>query len=61
MSMDLAALNMTEGELAPATAVGGQATVIRPPRGWELINARELWHYRELLCYLTWRDVKVRY
>lgn len=37
------------------------ATVIRPPRGWQLINARELWQYRELLCFLTWRDVKVRY
>lgn len=61
MSMDLAALNMAECELAPALAVGGQATVIRPPRGWQLINARELWHYRELLYFLTWRDVKVRY
>lgn len=40
---------------------GGHATVIRPSRGWQLINARELWQYRELLGFLTWRDVKVRY
>jgi lipopolysaccharide transport system permease protein len=36
-------------------------TVIVPPRGWELINVRELWQYRELLFFFTWRDVKVRY
>jgi len=36
-------------------------TIIRPPTGWRLINARELWRYRELLYFLTWRDVKVRY
>src|SRR5579864_8436127 len=36
-------------------------TVIRPPRGWQLINFRELWRFRELLYFLTWRDVKVRY
>src|SRR4051812_41368760 len=36
-------------------------TTIDPPSGWQLINARELWRYRELLFFLTWRDVKVRY
>src|SRR5438045_450644 len=36
-------------------------TAIRPPRGWQLINARELWRYRELVYFLAWRDVKVRY
>jgi len=36
-------------------------TVIRPSRGWVPINLRELWHYRELLFFLTWRDLKVRY
>ncbi len=38
-----------------------QRTVILPPRGWQLINARELWQFRELLFFLVWRDVKVRY
>jgi lipopolysaccharide transport system permease protein len=34
---------------------------IRPARGWELPDLRELWSYRELLYFLVWRDVKVRY
>jgi len=36
-------------------------TVIRPRRGWQAIDFGELWRYRELLYFLTWRDVKVRY
>ncbi len=35
--------------------------VIRPPRGWWSINWAEIWRYRELLFFLAWRDVKVRY
>ena len=34
---------------------------IRPPNGWISIGLRELWEYRELLYFLTWRDIKVRY
>jgi lipopolysaccharide transport system permease protein len=36
-------------------------TVIEPPRGWQVIDLREIWRYRELLYFLAWRDVKVRY
>src|SRR5215211_368840 len=36
-------------------------TVIEPPTGWQLVNVAELWRYRELLGFLIWRDVKVRY
>ena len=36
-------------------------TVIRPQRGWRLIDLRELWFFRELQYFLVWRDVKVRY
>jgi lipopolysaccharide transport system permease protein len=35
--------------------------LIEPARGWQLINVRELWQFRELLFFLAWRDVKVRY
>jgi lipopolysaccharide transport system permease protein len=35
--------------------------VIQPSRGWKLVSFRDLWAYRELLFFLTWRDVKVRY
>ena len=34
---------------------------IRPSSNWTSINLRELWEYRELLYFLVWRDVKVRY
>jgi lipopolysaccharide transport system permease protein len=36
-------------------------TVIRPARGWVSIGLGELWTYRELLGFLAWRDIKVRY
>ena len=36
-------------------------TVIEPRHGWRLIDFREIWRYRELLFFLAWRDVKVRY
>lgn len=35
--------------------------IIRPPGGWTAIGLKELWEYRELLYFLTWRDIKVRY
>src|SRR3984893_3101915 len=38
------------------------ATVrIEPPRGWLELRLGEVWQYRELLYFLVWRDVKVRY
>jgi lipopolysaccharide transport system permease protein len=36
-------------------------TRIRAARGWQMLNLGELWRYRELLYFLIWRDVKVRY
>jgi lipopolysaccharide transport system permease protein len=38
-----------------------QTLTIRPPTGWASIGLRELWDYRELLYFLMWRDIKVRY
>src|SRR5215208_6736904 len=35
--------------------------VIQPTRNWRLVSLKDLWAYRELLFFLTWRDVKVRY
>lgn len=35
--------------------------VIEPGKGWMPVNLRELWKFRELLYFLAWRDVKVRY
>ncbi len=35
--------------------------VIRPSRGWIALKLGDLWEYRELLYFLVWRDIKVRY
>ena len=35
--------------------------VIEPSSKWSLLNLKDIWAYRELLFFLTWRDVKVRY
>lgn len=34
---------------------------IRPSRGWQWLDLRTLWTFRELLLNFAWRDVKVRY
>jgi len=34
---------------------------LSPSKTWVALNLRDLWAYRELLFFLTWRDVKVRY
>jgi lipopolysaccharide transport system permease protein len=34
---------------------------VEPPHRWPSIDFRELWEYRELLYFLTWRDIKIRY
>src|SRR6266498_875078 len=38
-----------------------EITLIRPASSWASIGLKELWDYRELLYFLTWRDVKSRY
>ncbi|MBM4042921.1 MAG: ABC transporter permease [Planctomycetes bacterium] len=48
-------------QLASATAAPAPEVVIEPTRGWLPINFREIWRYRELLYFLAWRDVRVRY
>jgi lipopolysaccharide transport system permease protein len=35
--------------------------VIQPSKRWSLLSLTDIWAYRELLFFLTWRDVKVRY
>ena len=34
---------------------------LKPSHGWSALNLIEIWHYRELLFFLTWREIKVRY
>jgi lipopolysaccharide transport system permease protein len=47
--------NMTEPTAAAVV------TRIRPIQGWQWIDFGELWQFRELIYFLSWRDVKVRY
>lgn len=35
--------------------------VIAPSTGWIALNLKDVWEYRELLFFLAWRDIKVRY
>lgn len=44
----------------PSTPVS-PLRVIAPRRGWLAVNWSEIWHYRELLFFLGWRDVTIRY
>lgn len=36
-------------------------TIIKPSKGWMPINLHELWEFRDLLYFFTWRDIKLRY
>jgi len=45
-----------------ATTASPEGVVfVRPPGGGLSVGLRELWEYRELVYFLTWRDIKVRY
>lgn len=49
---------------APATTASERVSfeiLIIPSQGWIRLRLGELWEYRELLYFLTWRDIKVRY
>lgn len=43
------------------TQPNSSTTVIQPTRGLRFLDLRELAHYRELIGFLAWRDIKVRY
>ena len=47
----------------PLPSVGGSeiVTIIEPSRGWISLKLKELWEYRDLLGFLAWRDISVRY
>src|SRR5438445_13760971 len=51
---------MTRTEVLTSAQPAPQV-VIETSRGWIGLKLRELWDYRELLYFLDWREVKVRY
>lgn len=48
-------------EQLPSESAAPRVTRIEPARGWIPLKFDELWEYRELFYFLTWRDIKVRY
>jgi lipopolysaccharide transport system permease protein len=61
MSSPVDALDRPAAAEPTPTPEAPPETVIAPPRGWQLIDWRELWRFRELVAILAWRDIKVRY
>lgn len=51
----------SEALTAPPLLPSLATTIIEPARGWVPLKIRELWEYREVLYYLIWRDIKVKY
>ncbi len=52
---------MIKEEALIGRAVALPTVVIEPSKGWMPVNLPELYQYRELVFFLAWRDVKVRY
>jgi lipopolysaccharide transport system permease protein len=70
MSLSVSQLELTKPLSSDSTAAAAAMTaassdqpelVIKPRKGWIAVDWRELWTHRELLYFLVWRDVKVRY
>lgn len=51
---------MAENTLTP-NKPPEEVIFLRPTHGWTALNLADLWRYRELIYFLTWRDIKVRY
>jgi homopolymeric O-antigen transport system permease protein len=47
--------------LTPEEVAASRVTVIQPASRWPKLEISELWHYRDLLWTLVWRDLVVRY
>src|SRR5258708_37792360 len=61
---DISLTEATSSQAVPAPSVTQFAiphTRIEPSKGWISLGLKDLWQYRELLFFLTWRDIKVRY
>ena len=48
-------------ETSISTKLDQDVIILRPSKGWGSLNLKDLWVYRELIYFLTWRDLKVRY
>jgi lipopolysaccharide transport system permease protein len=55
------AADAERAHVLPHLEEDGSAFFVEPSQGWRALELREIWTHRELLYFLTWRDVKVRY
>jgi lipopolysaccharide transport system permease protein len=53
--------NTTSSQSSQPAITMPPETIIEPMTSWVPLNLRELWAYRELIFFMIWRDVKVRY
>ena len=51
----------TSDSYSPELATAFPRIRIEPPRGWFELRLHEVWQYQELLYFLVWRNIKVRY
>ena len=68
MSTTAGLLREETGQIPEGNEPSGVGTEAAPPEtiferrsGWQVVDLGEIWRYRELLFFLVWRDVKVRY
>lgn len=54
-------MHMNASAIVPGAAERPSMLRIEPSRGWVPIRFDELWAYRELIYFLVWRDIKIRY
>ena len=59
--MSVRELSGSDASESPTDLTEIAEILIEPSRGWVSLKLRDLWDYRELLYFLTWRDIKVRY
>src|SRR5688572_27405160 len=55
------AVKKTEEKNPPGQAMLHDERVLEPPSGWLSLRFGEWWNFRELLFFLAWRDIRVRY
>jgi lipopolysaccharide transport system permease protein len=61
MSADALRTPVVASTSQPQDVPGQQVRVIEATKGWAPLRLKEIWRYRELLYFLMWRDIKVRY
>src|SRR5256885_7500418 len=59
----MATITAPQPSTSASPAAAGSVPIVRiePPSGWLELRLDEVWEYRELLYFFTWRDIKIRY